>query len=67
MCSMTGVPATGTSGLGYWLVSGRRREPSPPAMTTALMPEPASVEFIVASIIRGEPVTGRRAPSAGER
>ena len=32
---MTGVPATGTSGLGWRLVSGRRREPSPPAMTTA--------------------------------
>src|SRR2546426_7642161 len=35
MCSMIGRPATGTSGLGRLLVSGRRREPSPPAMTTA--------------------------------
>src|SRR5256712_5325339 len=35
MCSMIGRPATGTSGLGRRLVSGRRREPSPPAMTTA--------------------------------
>src|ERR1700726_4215865 len=35
MCSITGVPATGTSGLGWRLVSGRSREPSPPAMTTA--------------------------------
>src|SRR5256885_7506712 len=35
MCSMIGRPATGTSGLGMLLVSGRRREPSPPAITTA--------------------------------
>src|SRR5256886_1248513 len=35
MCSMIGRPATGTSGLGRLLVSGRRREPSPPAITTA--------------------------------
>ena len=32
---MIGRPATGTSGLGRLLVSGRRREPSPPAITTA--------------------------------
>src|SRR5690348_15820017 len=38
MCSMIGRPATGTSGLGRWLVNGRSREPSPPAMTTARMP-----------------------------
>src|SRR5438270_11362765 len=37
MCSMIGRPPTGTSGLGRWLVSGRSREPSPPAMTTAFM------------------------------
>ena len=35
MCSRTGVPTTGTSGLGRRLVSGRSRAPSPPAMTTA--------------------------------
>src|SRR5438270_489505 len=35
MCSMIGRPATGTSGFGRLLVSGRRREPSPPAITTA--------------------------------
>src|SRR5207302_73185 len=35
MCSITGVPTTGTSGFGYLLVSGRSRDPSPPAMTTA--------------------------------
>ena len=34
---MIGRPATGTSGLGIRLVSGRRREPSPPAMTTAFI------------------------------
>src|SRR5947209_6875941 len=32
MCSMIGRPATGTRGLGRLLVSGRSREPSPPAM-----------------------------------
>src|SRR6266542_6885912 len=35
MCSMHGLPATGTIGLGWFDVSGRRRVPSPPAMTTA--------------------------------
>jgi len=35
---MIGLPATGTSGLGRVLVSGRNREPSPPAMTTAFTP-----------------------------
>src|SRR3984893_4264089 len=35
MCSSTGVPTTGTSGLGRRLVRGRSRAPSPPAMTTA--------------------------------
>src|SRR5439155_635670 len=37
MCSMLGRPAAGTRGLGMVLVSGRRRDPSPPAMTTALI------------------------------
>src|SRR5713226_9388962 len=40
MCSMIGRPATGTSGFGCRLVRGRRREPSPPAMTTAFMSPP---------------------------
>ena len=35
MYSMQGLPTTGTMGLGWLLVSGRRRVPSPPAMTTA--------------------------------
>ncbi len=35
MCSMQGLLQTGTIGLGWLLVSGRRRVPSPPAMTTA--------------------------------
>ena len=35
LCSITGVPNTGTIGLGDWLLSGRSRVPSPPAMTTA--------------------------------
>ena len=34
---MIGSPTTGRSGLGTFVVSGRRRVPSPPAMTTARM------------------------------
>ena len=33
---MHGLPTTGTIGFGWFEVSGRRRVPSPPAMTTAL-------------------------------
>jgi hypothetical protein len=36
MCSMHGFPTIGTIGFGWFDVSGRRRVPSPPAMTTAL-------------------------------
>src|SRR5450756_77370 len=35
MYSMQGLPQSDTIGLGWLLVSGRRRVPSPPAMTTA--------------------------------
>ena len=35
MCSMHGLPTIGTIGFGWFEVSGRRRVPSPPAMTTA--------------------------------
>ena len=35
MYSMHGLPHSDTIGLGWLLVSGRRRVPSPPAMTTA--------------------------------
>src|SRR5688500_2644914 len=35
VCSMQGFPATGTIGFGWLEVSGRRRVPSPPAITTA--------------------------------
>ena len=38
MCSMHGLPHSETIGLGWLLVSGRRRVPSPPAMTTARTP-----------------------------
>ena len=34
---MHGFPATGTIGLGWFEVSGRRRVPSPPAITTAFI------------------------------
>src|SRR5215467_3631365 len=37
MCSMIGTLPTGTSGLGRWAVSGLRRVPKPPAMTTAFI------------------------------
>src|SRR5215218_9495389 len=36
MCSMHGLPTIGTIGFGWFDVSGRRRVPSPPAITTAL-------------------------------
>ena len=35
MCSMHGLPTIGTIGFGWFDVSGRRRVPSPPAITTA--------------------------------
>ena len=35
MYSMHGLPHSDTIGLGWLLVRGRRRVPSPPAMTTA--------------------------------
>ena len=34
---MHGLPTTGTIGFGWFDVSGRRRVPSPPAMTTAFI------------------------------
>ena len=37
MCSMHGLPTIGTIGFGWFDVSGRRRVPSPPAMTTAFI------------------------------
>src|SRR4029450_6481420 len=37
MCSMQGLPTTGTIGFGWFDVSGRNLVPSPPAMTTAFM------------------------------
>jgi hypothetical protein len=36
MCSMHGLPTIGTIGFGWFDVNGRRRVPSPPAITTAL-------------------------------
>ena len=34
---MHGLPTIGTIGFGWFEVSGRRRVPSPPAITTAFM------------------------------
>src|SRR5699024_3303203 len=36
-CSMMGLLTTGNSGLGWFAVMGRRRVPSPPAITTAFI------------------------------
>src|SRR5512133_322324 len=41
MCPSSGRFATGSIGLGRVKVSGRKREPSPPAITTAFMPTPS--------------------------
>ncbi len=35
MCSMQGRPTIGTIGFGWFEVRGRKRVPSPPAITTA--------------------------------
>ena len=37
---MHGLPTIGTIGFGWLEVSGRRRVPSPPAITTAFTPFP---------------------------
>ncbi len=37
---MHGLPTIGTIGFGWFEVSGRRRVPSPPAITTAFTPPP---------------------------
>src|SRR4051794_9224229 len=42
MCSMQGLPTIGTIGFGWFDVSGRRRVPSPPAITTALISGPGA-------------------------
>src|SRR5712692_10710155 len=39
-CSMTGLLTMGTIGLGRTIVSGRRRDPSPPAISTAFIANP---------------------------
>src|SRR2546423_336353 len=38
ICSMTGLPTMGTMGFGRRIVNGRSLDPSPPAITTALLP-----------------------------
>ena len=40
---MHGLPTIGTIGFGWFDVSGRRRVPSPPAMTTAFRRTPLFV------------------------
>ena len=41
MCSITGLPATGASGFGRRDVSGRKRDPSPPAISTPFIRPPS--------------------------
>ena len=41
-CSIIGMLAMGSMGLGWFEVSGRSRVPSPPAMMTAFMTVPPS-------------------------
>ena len=43
---MHGLPTIGTIGFGWFEVSGRRRVPSPPAMTTAFMPASAHLASV---------------------
>ena len=57
MCSMHGLPTIGTIGFGWFDVSGRRRVPSPPAMTTAFTPRTSRRAFqrYAASAARARP------------
>src|SRR3989337_1639777 len=63
-----GRPTMGSIGFGWWLVSGRRRVPWPPAMTTpftrAMIPGPLRPERPERS---GSPVLERFAEVAGVR
>ena len=52
---MHGLPTIGTIGFGWFDVSGRRRVPSPPAMTTAFTPAPRVAPS------RGSPATAATA------
>ncbi len=49
---MTGLLTIGTIGLGRLMVNGRKREPAPPAMTTAFIPGTPFKQLAV-SIQRG--------------
>src|SRR5450756_2292153 len=66
MYSMHGLLHTDTIGLGWLLVRGRRRVPSPPAMITACI-EPPSVERRDAAAWRQWYQKGRRPRRAGAR
>src|SRR5256885_14439040 len=73
-CSITGLLTIGTIGFGRLIVDGRRREPSPPAMTTAFKARPLRTkrgrpQRPVYSDSDGDPARGRpfRAGPAGGR
>src|SRR5450759_639567 len=51
MCSMSGLLTTGTMGFGRLLVSGRRRVPCPPAITTVWM-STASLSAMLTTLFR---------------
>src|SRR5215469_7148139 len=46
ICSMTGLPAIGTIGLGRRIVNGLSLDPSPPAMTTAFIAASLDIEWV---------------------
>src|SRR6266487_7157986 len=46
ICSMTGLPAIGTIGLGRRIVNGLSLDPSPPAMTTAFI----EASFVISEV-----------------
>src|SRR5438874_9406147 len=57
MCCIIGWPTIGSIGFGWLLVSGRRRAPWPPAITTAFM------RGIISTGVRaGTTVSAERAP-----
>ena len=68
---MQGLPTMGTIGFGWFEVSGRRRVPSPPAMTTAFigfLAEPSARYWAAAATAMATPIqkstSGQVVPSS---
>src|SRR5581483_5378325 len=66
MCSMQGLPTIGTIGFGWFEVSGRRRVPSPPAITTAFTRRSRRVDSPADLVPRLAEVGGERGGREGE-